>query len=111
MLRKLIVCLAVSLFLMCVTAASHASEVGVLMKLLLRKGMITEADYNEVMNELKVAPSIEQRVEEVEEKTTDIHREKKKLVEHVDKHIIHAAEGAPQVLGNLTIGGGVTMVG
>jgi hypothetical protein len=105
------VCLAVLIFLVSVTAVSHASEVEVLMKMLLKKGMITQADYNEVMNELKGTKTIEQRVKEVEKKTADVDHEQKTLSEHVDKHIIHAKETTPQVLGNLTIGGGITMVG
>lgn len=103
MFKKIMACLAISLFFLCLTAVSQASDVEVLMKMLLKKGMITQADYNEVMNELKGPEIIEQRVKEVELKTHDI-------AEHVDKHIIHAEEVKPTTIGNLTVGGGVTMV-
>ena len=62
MLKRIMACLAVFIFLISVTAVSHASEVEVLMKMLLKKGMITQTDYNEVMNELKSGEGIEQRV-------------------------------------------------
>jgi carbohydrate-selective porin OprB len=104
MVKRIMACLAVFLFLVSAATVAHASEVEVLMKMLLKKGMITEADYNEVMNELKGAGSIEQRVQEVEKKTSEV-------AQHVDKHIIHAEESKPATIGNLSIAGGITMVG
>ena len=104
MAKRIMASMAVCLFLVFTATATHGSEVEVLMKMLLKKGMITEADYNEVMNELKGPGSIEQRVQEVEKKTSEV-------AGHVDKHIIHAEDATPAKIGNLNIGGGVTMVG
>ena len=99
------------------TSLSHASGVEAVLKMMLKKGMITQADYDEVMGEIKSPDSLEQRVQNVEQRTDDLSRQQtvvtqqhESFTSHVDKHIIHE-EGAAGGLGNLSIGGGITLVG
>jgi hypothetical protein len=118
MLRRIVVVATCVLSVVFMTTVSYASESEVLLKLLLKKGIITQAEYGEVINEIKGPGSLEHRVQDVEKKADEIadqqektYGEQKAFKEHVDRHIIHAKEVMPTVLGGLTIGGGVTMVG
>ncbi|UCH44808.1 MAG: carbohydrate porin [Nitrospiraceae bacterium] len=116
-MKKILLSMLFIVTIFAFTSLSHASGVEAVLKMMLKKGMITEADYDEVMDEMKGPDSLEQRVQSVEQKTADLGRKQavvakqnESFTEHVDKHIIHE-EGAAGGLGNLAIGGGITMVG
>lgn len=77
----------------------QAGEGEVVMKLLLKKGIITQTEYDEVMNELKQ-----------EEKIAILTENQERLV-HEDKHVTHDQKSQPTVIGNLTLGGDLTLIG
>lgn len=95
MIRNILMSMMLTLFVISTASFSYASEAGVILKMLLKKGMITQAEYDEVSGELGETEGIKKRVEAVEK--------------HVDKHITHA-EG-PAVTDGLNIAAGITMVG
>jgi hypothetical protein len=70
------------------------SETEVVMKMLLKKGIITQEEYDEVMSEIH------------EYALKQENRER-----HVDKHITHMEELAPRFLKGLSIAAGITAVG
>jgi carbohydrate-selective porin OprB len=95
MYKKIIIYLNLILFVISLESLSYASEAEVIMNMLLKKGIITQAEYDEVMKELSKTEPLKKRVEAVEK--------------HVDKHITHA-EG-PAFADGLNIAGGITIVG
>ncbi len=95
--RTLVVLLGVLLLAVWSTTALAAdsmasSEGEIVLRTLLKKGIITQAEYEEGMNEIKVV-------------------NKKQQEEHVDKHITHAEDGGPAFTNGLSIAAGVTLVG
>ena len=90
MIRSILRGMASVVFIMSLASVSYASETEALMKMLLKKGLITQTEYDEVTGEL--------------EKETQ-------WKEHVDKHIIHAEETVPRFIDGLSIAGGITMIG
>jgi carbohydrate-selective porin OprB len=110
MLKKILMSIVLIGFLLYITPASYASEAEVIMKMLMKKGIITQAEYNEVMSELGGTDHIEKRVESVEKKTRELEKntaEHQDWATHVDKHITHA-EG-PAFVDGISIAAGVTM--
>ncbi len=93
MANKFFIGLVLTIFIISTAALSFASETEVLMKMLLKKGIITQAEYEQVIDELA---------------ETD---KDKQWKQHVDKHITHEEETGPAFADGLTIAGGVTMVG
>ncbi len=88
------------------------SEGEIILRTLLQKGIITQAEYDEVMEEIGGTKNLEKRVEAVEKKTSDLAEtaeEQELWREHIDKHITHA-EG-PVLTDGLSIAGGITVVG
>ncbi len=107
--RTILFFVVVTLGLFFITAGSYASEAEILLKMLLKKGIVTQAEYDEVMEDLKSADSIESRVEAIENKTDQVSRDHGDLITHIDKHITHA-EG-PAVIGGINVAAGITIVG
>lgn len=95
------------------TSVSYGGEAEVIMKLLLQKGIITKAEYNEVMGELKGIVDIEEKVKQNEVKIDALakqqHDQQEKIT-HVDKHIAHMEDVATRTVAGLNIAGGVTVV-
>ena len=77
MLKRILTCLSLCIFIVAMISAAYASESEILLRMLLKKGIITQSEYNEVMGELKGSDSIEKRVERIEQKTGDLHKETK----------------------------------
>jgi len=90
--RVVIICLFI--LCSCGFVKSYASDGDVVLKVLLEKGIITQSEYQEMKKDIKNANDIEQKMTR----------------EHVDKHIIHSLESQPNIIKNLTIGGGITMI-
>jgi len=90
MIGRILRGMALVVFIISLASASYASETEALMKMLLKKGIITQTEYDEVTGELE---------KEIQWK------------EHVDKHIIHAEETVPKLVDGLSIAGGITMIG
>jgi high affinity Mn2+ porin len=90
MVRSILRGIALMVFVMSLASVAYASETEALMKMLLKKGIITQTEYDEVTGELQ---------KEIQWK------------EHVDKHIIHAEETVPKIIDGLSIAGGITMIG
>jgi len=112
MIKKLMPCMLIAMFIISLASSSSASESEVLLKLLLKKGMITQTEYDEVVRELNDAESIDSRLDRAEKKTANLEiatEKQHQWAEHVDKHITHA-EG-PALVNGLSIAGGITMVG
>jgi carbohydrate-selective porin OprB len=112
MSKKILAGLFLTMFSISMASVLYASESEVLLKMLLKKGVITQSEYNEVMGELKGTDSIEKRVQAVEEKTGTLEKvtkEQQQWMHHEDKHIMHA-EG-PALKNGLSIAAGITMVG
>lgn len=90
----------------------HASEAEILLKILLKKGIITQAEYADVIKELEGSTSLESRVEKIEKTAEALEKnaeEQQEWTQHVDKHITHH-EG-PALADGLNIAVGITMVG
>ncbi len=92
-IKKLLIVAVLTVFAISTASFAFASETEVLMKMLLKKGMLTQAEYEEVMGELKADTKDNQ------------------WKEHVDKHITHAEEAGPALADGLSIAGGITIVG
>jgi len=90
--KRMLPLAASALLLALWTPQAMAGETEAVLKLLLKKGIITQAEYDEVLAEV-AAPAGE------EERTL-----------HQDKHILHKEDGVARVVQGLSIGGGVTMV-
>jgi carbohydrate-selective porin OprB len=101
-----------------VAAYAYAGEGEAVLKILLKKGIITEAEYNDVMKEIGGAngagtQKVEERVNKVEEKTADVENKQAEKDEHAHAgdRLAHLEEMSNKSLGNLTIGGFMTTVG
>jgi len=92
--KKLLMLAVLAVFIIFPASLSFASETEVLMKMLLKKGIITQAEYEQVIGELAEADNNDNQWKE-----------------HVDKHITHAEEAGPALTDGLSIAGGITMVG
>ncbi|UCE71428.1 MAG: hypothetical protein JSU99_09070, partial [Nitrospiraceae bacterium] len=95
MVKKILLGLVLGFVIVALTSITYASEGEVVLKVLLKKGIITQAEYNDVMKELKGESSIDRRVEEVEKESSqlaeeqeNIAEEHKAFAEHTDKHIV-----------------------
>jgi len=82
----------------------------VVLKLLLKKGIITQTEYDSVMKELQGTAKIEETVQQNKEKIEQIAQAQQERIVHVDKHLAHMEEGIGRTIGGLTVAGGVTMV-
>jgi hypothetical protein len=71
-----------------------SSEAEIMMKMLLKKGIITQEEYDEVISE----------TEEKAEK-------QKEWRKHVDKHITHMEDVTPRFIDGVSIAAGITAVG
>ncbi len=98
-------------------SVSLAVDAEVLLKLLLQKGIITQAEYSEVVGEFNESEGLEKRVDKVEQKAADLAQkqdqdieEQKHWIEHVDKHLTHAEDAEKGFVNGLSIAGGITMV-
>jgi hypothetical protein len=116
--RGLLIMIALTVLSLFAAASAYAGEGEAVLKMLLKKGVITQTDYNEVMKELggtKVSETnkVEERVNKVEEKTAEIEKKQAEIAEHlhVGEKLAHLEEKSDKVLGNLEIGGNVTFVG
>lgn len=112
MLKRVLMTIVLAGSLLCITPAPYASEAEVIMNILLKKEIITQAEYSEVMGELNGHSNIEKRVEAVENKTGKLEKtsaDKQDWATHVDKHITHA-EG-PAFVDGINIAAGITMTG
>ena len=89
---------------------AYGGEAEVIMKLLLQKGIITQAEYKEVMGELTSTPDLAEKVRQQEQKIDEIAKQQQARPTHEDKHLAHAEEAVARTIGGLTIAGGVTMV-
>jgi carbohydrate-selective porin OprB len=112
--------ITISLAVLCLFAAASASagEGEAILKMLLKKGVITQTDYNEVIKELGGTKGVqtkklEERIDKVEEKTAEIDKKLAAADEHsnVGGRLEHLEEMSNKTLGNLTIGGYMTTVG
>lgn len=92
MLKKILIGSMLTVFIISLASLSYASETEAILKMLLKKGIITQTEYDEMTGE----------VDETQE-------EQKKWKEHVDKHITH--EEGPALVDGLSIAGGITMIG
>ncbi len=72
----------------------NSSEGEIVLRTLLKKGIITRKEYEEITSEMR------------EVKITEKQREA-----HVDKHITHDEEAGPAIVNGLSIAAGVTIVG
>lgn len=112
MIKRILACAALVICIISPASVTAAGESEILLKMLLKKGIITQSEYNEVMGELKGVGSIEQRVENVEKKAEGLQQaaeEQSQWAQHVDKHITHA-EG-PALVDGISIAAGITIVG
>ena len=90
MIRKALQSIVMGAFIISLASVLHASETEALMKMLLKKGIITQEEYNEVTGELD---------------------SEKHWKEHVDKHITHAEDEGPALVDGLSLAAGITMIG
>lgn len=99
---------------------AHAGEGEAVLKILLKKGVITETEYNDVMKEIGGAKGGEtektqERVDKVGEKTAEIEKKQLETDEHSNSNVggrlEHLEEMSNKTLGNLRIGGYMTTVG
>ena len=112
MLKRVLMSIVLVGTMLYITPAPYASEAEVIMKMLLKKGTITQSEYNEVMGDLGGTSTIKKRVEAVEMKTRKLEQnteERQNWASHVDKHITHA-EG-PAFVDGINIAAGITMTG
>ena len=103
MLKRLLVYVFALLFTVSFAAtAAYAGEAEAVMKMLLKKGIISQKDYDEVMSELKTEAPAEGEAGKAEASEGDGHE---------DKHQLHAKGPLPDFLDGLKVGGNVLMVG
>lgn len=102
-LSALSACMLFGLTVLPCPSPAQADETEVVMKLLLKKGIITKAEYDEVMSELKQdATSLEKKVKQHGEKIAMLTKKQERLV----------GEDKPFILNkNLSLGGNLSFVG
>lgn len=89
---------------------AKGGEAEVIMNLLLRKGIITKAEYGEVMSELKTVAGMTDKAGQNEKGNDGSARQQQGRAIHEDKHLVHAEESVARTIGGLTIAGGVTVI-
>ncbi len=107
MLKRILMSIVLMSALLNITPAPYASEADVIMKMLLKKGIITDEEYSDVMNEIGGTDKIEKETASAERKTGELEQQDRPA--HVDKHITHA-EG-PALVNGISIAAGITMTG
>ncbi|MEW6594492.1 MAG: carbohydrate porin [Thermodesulfobacteriota bacterium] len=89
---------------------AQAGEAEVIMKLLLQKGIITKAEYAEVMGELAATPGLAEKLRQQEAKIDELAKQQQGQAVPADKSLTPAAEAVAQAVGGLHLAGGVTMI-
>ncbi|HLC16326.1 MAG TPA: hypothetical protein VJL89_08885, partial [Thermodesulfovibrionia bacterium] len=67
------------------TAVVHGSDNEVVLKLLLKKGVITQEEYEELMLDVKDDKTMEEKIAEIEKKTENLAKEHKALKQSHEK--------------------------
>ena len=100
------------------TAVVHGSDNEVVLKLLLKKGVITQEEYEELMLDVKDDKTMEEKIAEIEKKTENLSKEHKALKQSHEKAANNTEKEFTEVKGklentvdNLQINGGITLIG
>ncbi|RMD56099.1 MAG: hypothetical protein D6828_04180, partial [Nitrospirae bacterium] len=87
-----------------------SSESEILLKLLLKKGYITQEEYEEVLSELRGKKSVEKRVEEIEKRAEEMEKEHEELIQQYGTLSERYETMLKKVIHNISIHGGITMI-
>jgi carbohydrate-selective porin OprB len=93
------------------------SESVILLKTMLKKGIITQKEYDELFKELKSATTVEKRIDNLEDKAETIAQQQdmlikkqKDLTTRVDRDMSKVKKSFEDVVDNVSIAGGITTV-
>ncbi|MBF0345196.1 MAG: carbohydrate porin [Nitrospirae bacterium] len=100
MFKRLVV---VVMVLLLTVSLSYGSESEAILKLLLKKGVITQKEYEELVIELKTVGTPEE--------AKDKAGAEPEAASHQDKHMLHEKDGIPNFFKGLSVAGNVVTVG
>jgi high affinity Mn2+ porin len=87
------------IFLTAPLALSQPSESELLMKMLLKKGIITQQEYEEIMSEIHGKESVSEKMQQIEERTSQL-EEKQAEIEEISKKLDERLYGKKNVIGS-----------
>jgi carbohydrate-selective porin OprB len=110
-----VTCIVLILMLVATVPGSYNE---IVLKLLLKKGVITQEEYEELMLDVKDDKTMEEKIAEIEKKTENLAKEHKalkksqgKVSNNMEKEFTAVKDKLENTVDNLQINGGITLIG